>query len=124
MQIFVKTLTGKTITLYVEASVSRDAFISLTDCLLDVGSSSRLTMQSQQQTLFKEQNVFARVQARMKGAPMPFAAAPAVQNQTGKGWTLYHDTPVPLNGGAFVSVVAPTVGAVAICIAIGKCLPK
>mmetsp|Transcript_6521 Transcript_6521/g.10483 ORF Transcript_6521/g.10483 Transcript_6521/m.10483 type:complete len:91 (-) Transcript_6521:84-356(-) len=62
-------------------------------------------------------STFARVLARSKGMPVPFASSGVVQNsETGKGWTMWtKDYPFRFDGGivsVFIPVFIPFAGVI------------
>mmetsp|Transcript_23464 Transcript_23464/g.47512 ORF Transcript_23464/g.47512 Transcript_23464/m.47512 type:complete len:88 (+) Transcript_23464:97-360(+) len=87
-------------------------------------------MQSQGQTvseLAQQQStstVAARILARSRGLPVPFAAQRPVQNSTGKGWTMLHDHDYSTSGNMLVCVGTPVVGSLGACILVCRYLLK
>mmetsp|Transcript_78477 Transcript_78477/g.243391 ORF Transcript_78477/g.243391 Transcript_78477/m.243391 type:complete len:90 (-) Transcript_78477:60-329(-) len=68
----------------------------------------------------------ARLLARSKGLPVPFAAAqgPVKSEGTGQGWTMLRDYPYMTNGNALVCIGVPLAGSMGFCVAVCRYLIK
>mmetsp|Transcript_51139 Transcript_51139/g.143046 ORF Transcript_51139/g.143046 Transcript_51139/m.143046 type:complete len:89 (+) Transcript_51139:91-357(+) len=85
-------------------------------------SNEAMNVLAQQQSV---STVFARINARCKGAPVPMAARSAVQNEgSGQGWTMLKDYPFSPNGNAMFVVYGPSIALLGFCVGVCKYLPK
>mmetsp|Transcript_131472 Transcript_131472/g.319492 ORF Transcript_131472/g.319492 Transcript_131472/m.319492 type:complete len:89 (-) Transcript_131472:92-358(-) len=67
----------------------------------------------------------ARILARSRGLPMPFAAQRPVQNsESGQGWTMLNDYAFTTNGNMLVCVGAPVGGALGVVLLICRYLHR
>mmetsp|Transcript_864 Transcript_864/g.1748 ORF Transcript_864/g.1748 Transcript_864/m.1748 type:complete len:89 (+) Transcript_864:18-284(+) len=67
----------------------------------------------------------ARILARSRGLPMPFAAQRPVQNsESGQGWTMLNDYDFTTNGNMLVCVGVPLCSSLGFCILMCRYLRK
>eukprot|EP00438_Fugacium_kawagutii_P024597 Skav200065 [mRNA] locus=scaffold838:84063:95768:+ [translate_table: standard] len=67
--------------------------------------------------------IFSRMVARSKGAPLPVSPKVTYNSNTGQGWTMWKDVPFSADSG-LMSVIIPVGGSLVVCVAVARMLKK